>query len=412
MQKLILIICVLFVSACARPMEVRLDNIRSDFVAGDFSNQSVGDKNLDPLLAGNALFQQDKFAESDRAFEDINRRMNDAQSGGFFHEAANLLGGQMTNSYRPYFMDALFVSYYQIWAALAENRMADARVLVNQSYARQQELSREYASLIARRQRDDSGLAASLRNENSQWESFSDIMNPALTYLAGIYFLNIAQTNSEWEDARIYLARTNGMMPRNEFVRADLTAAQNRRTPDGIAWVFIESGFAPKLVERRIDWPMFIGNGIRTVSIAVTDVLMMTAPHGIDGAQLIANVDAMFMTEYKEYSVNEALRALAAVVSRQVMQSVANNQLGPWGGLAATVYSIATTTADVRTWATLPKHIHVIRIDKTKGNNDNLIQVSSGGRVVSEARVPKAGNHLIYIRWFGSATEPKIINLK
>ena len=45
-------------------------------------------------------------------------------------------------------MDSLFVSYYQIWDLLALGKFDDARVVINQSYARQQKMSIEYKKLI------------------------------------------------------------------------------------------------------------------------------------------------------------------------------------------------------------------------------------------------------------------------
>ncbi|MCL1902076.1 MAG: hypothetical protein FWG18_00420 [Alphaproteobacteria bacterium] len=409
----------LFLSACSTTAR-RLDTVRDEFANGNFENQKIGDRNLDPLLQGNALFQQDRFNEADRQFEDINRRMPDIQQASILGEAAKALSSQMANSYKPYFMDDLFISYYQIWAALAEGRMSDARVIINQSYAKQQRLSNEFASLIRERQRDnnDNGLGAQLRAENSQWAAFTDIMNPALTYLSGVYFLNIASSPADFENARQFLVRANGMVSRNTYIRADLDAAVARRRPTNTAWIFIESGFAPRLTERRIDWPMFIGNRVQAISIATAEPVFLSGATRPDGAELLADVDAMFMTEFNEYSVNQALRALASAVSKAVLQATANKQLGPWGGLAATVYSIASTGAEIRSWVTLPKQIFIWRVDKESSkfkvqssNNDVLIELRIGGNVLSEIRVSKTGNDLIYIRLTNDRPEPKIIKL-
>ncbi|MCL2017975.1 MAG: hypothetical protein FWG80_04375 [Alphaproteobacteria bacterium] len=399
------------IAGCAQNMERRLDDIRDDFKTSKFEKQKIGDRNLDPLLSGNALFQQDEFYESDAVFEEINKRMADAQGTSITGEVGKALTGQMAGSYKPYFMDDLFVSYYQIWAALAKGRNADARVIINQSYAKQQRLSQEYASLIKSREKDNNGLGSQLRGENAQWKSFNDIMNPALTYLAGIYFLNFATGASDYETARTYLSRAAGMAPNVKFIEDDIALARANKQPNGIVWIFVESGFAPKLKERRIDWPMFVGNSIRSVSIATSEPVFISDSPRIDDTYVLADIDAMFITEYKEYQINAALRALASAASKVALQSVAQNQLGPLGGLGAVVYSIATTSAEVRTWATLPKRIYVKRINKGV-NNETLIELKSGGRVVSEIRLPKDGNNLIYFRWLGKDAKTKIIKLK
>ena len=409
------LLSVLFLAGCATSMESRLNDVRKDFAAGEFKKQTVGDRNLDPLLQGNALFQQGAYEKSDKKFEEINRRMADAQSTSLLGEIGRAASGQMAGNYRPYFMDDLFVSYYQIWDALALGRPDIARVVINQSYDKQVRLSAEYAKLINNREKDSNGLGEKLRAENSEWESFSDIMHPALMYLAGIYFLNFAADQNDFETARIYLSRADGMMPGNTFVKRDLANARRRRAPEGAAWIFIESGFAPRLSQRRIDWPFFTGGGLRSATLVVSQAHRMPDVARIDGAELVADVDAMFMTEWGEYSVNESLRALASVVSKLALQAAAHNQ-SPLAGLAANVYSMASASAEIRSWVTLPKHVSILRIDKgiehrAQGKDYILIPLKSDGNIISEIQIPKTGNHLIYIRMIDKKFEPKIINL-
>ncbi|MCL1785616.1 MAG: hypothetical protein FWG39_00500 [Alphaproteobacteria bacterium] len=414
-KSIIFALCsMLFLGACAGSMEKRLDDARADFKAGVFEKQKVGDKNLDPLLSGNALFQQNKFGDADKEFESINRRMEKAQSSGITGEIGRAIAGNLSADYKPYFMDDLFVSYYQIWSAIADGRTADARVIINQSYAKQQRLSAEYASLIRKKEKDSNGLGKQLRAENASWESFKDIMNPALTYLAGIYFLNFASGPSDFETARTYLSRADGMAPGNKFIKQDLAAASARRTPVNTAWIFIESGFSPKLIERRIDWPMVTAGGVSAVSIAVSEPIMLDGGQAVDGAELVANIDAMFMTEYKEYAVNDALRAAASAATKLAMQGTANHYGGTLGGIAAVAAGMAMTSAEIRTWATLPKKIYVLRIDKDAKckSNDCLITLKSGGTVVTEFKIERHGNHLVYIRLPNEEIKPKIIKLK
>jgi len=198
------------------------------------------------------------------------------------------------------------------------------------------------------------------------------------------------------------------MAPDAGFISKDLAAAQARKTPNGVAWVFIESGFAPKLVEKRIDWPAYGANGAYTVSIAVSRPVMFQSMSVADGSAMLADVDAMFMTEYGEYIINEALRAFAGATAKGVLQTYANDRGGVLGGVAATVYSMATTNAEIRTWVTLPKHIRAIRIEKKK---QGLIKLSAGANIISQLELEPDGNELIYIRFLGREAKPKIIRL-
>ena len=63
-------------------------------------------------------------------------------------------------------------------------------------------------------------------------------------------------------------------------------------------------------------------------------------------------------------------------------------------GMAATIYSITSTNAEVRSWAILPQRIWTMRVKKNK----DLISIKSNGNVLAEIKVPKSGNHLVYIR--------------
>jgi hypothetical protein len=42
-------------------------------------------------------------------------------------------------------------------------------------------------------------------------------------------------------------------------------------------------------------------------------------------------------------------------------------------GILSSVYTVASSEVDVRTWATLPKYIYVIRDEKNSDKNNNLI---------------------------------------
>ena len=421
MRNLILGIFAIFIlGGCGANMVARLDNVRAGYVATDYAGAAInfaGDTdfqsmdNLELLITADALFHNDDFLASDTAYEEFNQRNIELTDGDIMREATTLLAGNMANDYRPYMMDALFVSYYQLWDALAMGNMGDARVIINQSYARQQKMSREYADLISEIQNqsvDNPALAVQLQNENAQWGAFSDIMNPALTYLAGIYFLNMG----DFDNAKTYLRRANGMMPDNKYIERDLRDADAGRIPTDTVWVFVEDGFAPKLVEERMDMPVSIGNSTSILSLALSRPIFLPNIVSIDDAEIVADVDAMFMTEYGQYRINEAIRAMASATARVAMQSAfynSSNDYMPLVGLFTTAYSMASTNAEVRTWATLPKTISVLRVARDKSG---LIELKSGGNVIAQIPVQGDGNWMVYIRTGANAYDVKPIRIK
>ena len=407
MKKLLpVFVCLLFIAGCASVATRRLNNVRDDFSNNNFIESAAqfadgadikSQNNLQLLVTGLAEFQAAEFSQSDATFEEFNKRNIDTTGSSIVREATGLIGGQLATEYKPTMMDSLFVSYYQIWDAVADGRKNDVRVIINQSYARQQDMSRAYADMVQKNQNrttdENSELMSALQSQNAQWTAYRDIMNPALMYLSGIWFL----TRGDFNDAETYLKRANGMAPNNTFVADDLKLSESKSRPTDTTWVFIESGFAPELHEQELSLPFPMGNGVGWVSIAVAEPKFWSGDVSIRGAQHLADVNAMFMTEFNEYRINDALRAWTGATARAVAQAAAYNSNSRWAGLiglGSTIFSLSTTNADVRSWVTLPADISVMRI-KTA----NLID--SDLRDIIGSNLPNSGNHLIYVRLTG-----------
>ena len=409
MLKLSRFLILLLLCGCAATTESRLDSVRMNYMTASVTDSFDNDDNLDLLINADALFHNGDYAKSDATYEIFNNKNKNVTRGDLLREVSTLAFGATANDYRPYMMDTLFVSYYQLWMAIADGRWDDARVIINQSYARQQDMSREYEKLIESNQKslaENSEIATQITN--SQWTAYRDIMNPALMYLSGIYFLNMG----DFDDAVTYLRRANGMVPENQFIVRDLKAAESRKCPEHTNWIFIEDGFAPKLTENRISLPLTSGNGFTTVTVAISEPIAMSNFAKIDGTDKLADVDAMFMTEYNEYKINESLRAFTSAASRVALQSTMYNSKSnsaPIMGLFSTLYSEFTNNADVRTWATLPKTISVMRATK---NKSGLIELRSNGNVVHMVSGPTSGNHLIYVRIGPKNYDVKIMKIK
>jgi len=392
-----------FIAGCADVTTAGLKTVRASFAnddfiesAGKFANDAEikNQNNLQLLITGLSQFQAKNYHTSDNAFEEFNKRNIDTIGGSTLREAKTLIGGQLSAEYKPSMMDSLFVSYYQIWDAIGESRKNDVRVIINQSYARQQDMSRAYADLVQKNQEkltdSNTELISTLKDQNSKWAAYTDIMNPALMYLSGIWFLN----SGDYQDAQTYLARANGMSQNNSFVETDLELAEQNKKPQGTTWVFIESGFAPILKQESLSFPVPTGNGVIMASIAVAEPVFWKGNQTVSGAQQLADVNAMFMTEFNEYRVNDALRAWTSASARAVAQAAAYNSKSQFSGLlglGSTIYSLATTNAEVRSWVTLPENISVLRLKTSDLIANNISDIIGSD-------IPKSGNYLIYVR--------------
>ena len=117
------------------------------------------------------------------------------------------------------------------------------------------------------------------------------------------------------------------------------------------------------------------------------------------------------MTEYNEYRANEILRSYTSAVSKATLQATTYNShsnASPWLGILSTVYTVSSSNTDVRTWATLPKNIYVIRIENNKTDlNENYLNDTIKSEMKSDNK-----NNLVYIRKHEKITDEKIIKLK
>lgn len=408
-MRKIIYLCLFVLYGCASSTQAHLDTIQNNFANGHFESDTTQTEpekqnNLDLLINGAALFHENKYKESDLIFEEFNKRNLSSTDSSITREATGLLLGQSVNSYKPYMMDSLFVSYYQIWDLLALQDFENARVVINQSYNRQQQMSIEYKKIIENRKQDiEPNLREIINKNTADWVVFNDIMNPALMYLSGIYFL----TDGDFENAQTYLKRASGMMPNNTFIKQDLELAEKHIKPKNIAWQFTETGFAPRLHEQHAGLYLF---NIGMVYFTFSEPYFSHSSIKPQQSQLLANVDAMFMTEYNEYRINEILRSYASAVSKTTLQATMYNShsnSAPLLGILSSIYTVSSSNTDVRTWATLPQYIYVNRIDKTKSNLNDLI--------VSDNMKPKIKpntNNLIYVRMAPDIIDTKVISLK
>ncbi len=389
MRKILYIVFSLVLCGCASTMQSHLNDVQNNFAASDFTTtteEPSNQNNLDLLINGSALFLDGKYSESDKTFEEFNKRHLSETSTSFSREASGLLFGQSVNSYKPYMMDSLFVSYYQIWDLLATNDWSNARVVINQSYKRQQDMSNEYKKLIEDNKQEiseDSEIAEFIDKNASDWLAFRDIMNPALMYLSGIYFLN----DGDFDNAILYLKRANGMSPNNKYIKQDLELAQKRIRPTNTQWKFTETGFAPRLRESNASIYLF---NLGLVQFTFSDAYLMPNYTIPQNSEMLANVDALFMTEYNEYKANEILRAYTAAVSKTVAQAAIYNSksdYAPLFGIMSSVYTAASSNADVRTWATLPKYIYVERYKNKDKHNYLIYNREINGKIVSDKTI-------------------------
>ena len=138
----------------------------------------------------------------------------------------------------------------------------------------EEKFARDKEKLDAAAQQKASGqfdLAGAVRNaqgttefkaanaELAKFANYRPFINPAASYLSGIYWLSVARTGSDYEKARVELQRVHDMLgtSSNPSVEADLAWAKSGKTSPGAKiWIVFENGQAPTFAEYRITFPV------------------------------------------------------------------------------------------------------------------------------------------------------------
>ena len=149
--------------------------------------------------------------------------------------------------------------------------------------------------------------------------------------------------------------------------------AEKHIKPKNTTWQFIETGFAPRLREENTG--LFLPT-LGMVYFSFSKPYLNSDFTQPKNAEMLANVDAMFMTEYREYQTNEILRSFTSAASKTALQASMYNShsnSAPILGILSSIYTVASSNTDVRTWATLPKYIFVLRTSESSNDKNNLI---------------------------------------
>lgn len=235
----------------------------------------------------------------------------------------------------------------------------------------------------------------------------NDWFNPYPSHVTGVFrWLNGDECRNYLKDAAAYSAS-------NPTAVRDFAEIEQGVKPQNQVWIWLEEGLGPKREEWRIDLPLvlipYVNRFVLYAGMAFPR-LAYRQPAG-SGWQVgrapmteLVDMDAKIKTEFDVYFraalVREITRTTVKAGSQIALGVVAEN-LSDWrtqyalkaSQLAVAAWAASTTGADTRSWTTLPKKVHVARIDRPA---DGKIQISNGCGNVAEITVPQ-GNSLVFV---------------
>jgi len=239
----------------------------------------------------------------------------------------------------------------------------------------------------------------------------ADYQNAYMTHFCGIFrYLN-------GDNGRDFLRNAVTLKPANQTAKADFASFEAGKMPSNDVWIYMEDGLCANRKEVRFDLPAFLipyanryvlyagmafpalvsrsaGANLYTVKVGGTDYAM----------EELESIDRLVKVEYDVYMHNavkrEITRCLVKVAAQVALGIAAENVSDQYarmglkaGQIAAAAWARATTAADTRCWASLPKRVFVAHIQRPA---DGKIVMTADGKPV-EITVP-AGNSIVWMR--------------
>lgn len=351
---------------------------------------------------------------------------------------------------RPYIgtqYDGVMANTYKAIAYMAMGDFDGARVEFNRAVDRQRRAKAFYAELIQKnrkaveqqQRRDNKGVntddsmprADKVLQEKYpslyNFEAYPDFINPMVSYLAGIFALN----EGDNQKAFALLKEAYGMNQNNHYIAADLAYVDalldgGSKSSTPFVWVIVEDGQAPLKTEWRMDVPVWIfSHNLNYVSLALPrihprasafDGYSIAVDDKVCSSQLLSDMDRVVMTEFKKEYPSIVRRALLSATTKAVVQYQTTRQAQNTNGnaglawavasLATTVYTIASTQADTRSWTTLPKRFDLMRIERPENGKFNIR--TSSGLTLSEIVLPSRESALVYVKMATAGAEPSV----
>ncbi len=238
------------------------------------------------------------------------------------------------------------------------------------------------------------------------YKPYPDFINPITTYLAGLF----ARADGANSKADSLLKEAYGMMPENENVRLDLEEDITEPT----VWLVFENGQAPILKEWRIDFPIWIfTNKLSYISVALPKLLLRYKAYNyliikddtdkITQTKFFSSMDRVIQTEFaKSYdaTVRRAILSTATktAINYAIQEQTKNNNSGlaAFVSVASTIYQVASTQADTRSWTTLPKEFQLARFKRPKSGNISIR--ASNNLLIKNIKLPISQHTLIYVK--------------
>ncbi len=354
----------------------------------------------------------------------------------------DVVGSTLVNEnvlpYRGAAYDGIMVNTYKALNYMALGDDDSARVEFNRAMERQRRARERFAKEIAQQQKEldkkktnrSVDYDKTLDSENTQsvirskysslynFEAYPDFVNPFSTYLGGVFFAMTADPDKAVD----LLKESAGMVVDNETVMQDFADVDrwldSGRSLQPAVWVIYENGLGPVKEEFRVDLPLYlVSKDVYYAGIALpkitprsqaTSKLQVQDQNDWVDSEVISEMDRVIQTEFAKVFPGILARALVSAAARVVVQEALTDRGSTEAqlmGFAASIYSYATTAADLRMWTGLPKDFQVARVPMPE---DGLLNIRLAGDAPRDLEIPPCRYALVYVKKVAAGAEPVI----
>ena len=183
--------------------------------------------------------------------------------------------------------------------------------------------------------------------EMANYGAYKPFINPFTTYLAGLYFLNTA--NSKPDTARNAFQRVRAIVGPSPLLDGDIALAKQHSKISPKTWVIFENGHGSTLVQYAITFPVpIVGrrSGVSAATVALPRLQQNAPAAGAllvgDGGQrttVVGNYDTVMKSEFHQRYPSILRAAVLEAVLKIALQNVAAQEKSGIALIAATVVS-------------------------------------------------------------------------
>ena len=398
--------CILWLSGCSH--KDTMQSFNDKYYSGNLTSayklaKSKYDDKDDMVLWGfesgviaSQLNDQESFALLDESEKIFSQYEQEGLFSGIFSGAAAVVINENVTTYRGNIYEGVLMNYYKALVLMKEGKNALARVEFNRANDRQRRAKDYFAKDIqkammdqeAQNAKDTSTQRLNTRQTTNEansilaqqysnlkaYQAYNNFINPAVSYVSALFFM----LESDWAKSLDLYKESYGMS-KAKVIDEDIQVLESRRkqVKNFYTWLIIEDGISPIKEEVTINLPTYlVSSNVLHAGVAFPKLvagkefytnLKVIGDNKTFNVSTIADLEGVIANEFQAQFGFIMTRAISSAVLKAATQATLSDQVGIYGSLVGMIYSLSTTSADVRSSSVLPKKIHAVQIPNTQG---------------------------------------------